>query len=81
MVTDEQLEKKIKAFAPYLNERQLRLYLGHEALSLGRGGMASGKLKKRMPFRSRAKPRTGPVKKGAAASGPLKNKQKPCPCC
>lgn len=40
MVADEQLEKKIKAFTPHLNERQTRLYLGHEALALGWGGIA-----------------------------------------
>lgn len=35
----EQLEKKIKGFVPLLNERLTRLYLGYEALLLGRGGI------------------------------------------
>lgn len=37
----EQLEKKINGFAPLLNERLTRLYLGHEALMLGRGGITT----------------------------------------
>lgn len=37
----EQLGKKINGFVPLLNERLTRLYLGHEALMLGRGGIAA----------------------------------------
>lgn len=38
MIRDIDLENKYKTILPYMNEQTARLYLGSEALSLGRGG-------------------------------------------
>jgi len=38
MISDINLEKKYKTILPHMNEHTARLYLGSEALSLGRGG-------------------------------------------
>jgi len=38
MIRDIDLENKYKKILPYMNEQTARLYLGSEALSLGRGG-------------------------------------------
>jgi hypothetical protein len=38
MIEDKVLQKKYEAILPHLNEQQTRIYLGTEAISLGRGG-------------------------------------------
>lgn len=38
MIRDIDLENKYKTILPYMNEQTARLYLGSEAMSLGRGG-------------------------------------------
>ena len=37
---DRELEEKVTALLPYLNERQRRLFLAAEARALGHGGVA-----------------------------------------
>lgn len=41
MPTVESLAEKVRALMPFLNEKQCRLYLATEAISLGRGGIRS----------------------------------------